>query len=465
MDQPSSVGPAAAYAATLRSAVADFVSHGGTQREIAKATQIAPATLSRYLSGDRIAPPHFLQMLETFLATAARPMPAAVRTQLEDLCGRAHEASRSPAVQLVYLREELAQVKGEKEATEQELEDLTTHAQQLTEELEAALEQARTAQSGQIELRARVGEQDQHLADAQNYARQLEAELTEQRDEALRLQREIKTLRGQNRRLIEESTTRSEKHSPETVSSVSTQATGQQSGKEGTSQRASSDASGSSSAGSRSSSSAGSQPLLGTADTREELFREMQALRERAGGRHRWTAERLASASPGLDPKYAARWFDEGKLPHLYVRDWKRILRALGATAEEVNAFHASFKWITRPAPRAPRKPIHRGEAAIAALALGAVCLIWVTAAGVFDTSGPSWIAKSLTALGALVTSLVVWAVGVFAIASTDEQHSDAHFSCLLFAAPLAAIACIVIPLTTDLGFGGHWLADLCGLL
>lgn len=462
MDQPSSAVPAAAYAAALRSAVADFVSHGGTQREIAKATQVAPATLSRYLSGDRIAPPHFLQMLETFLAAAARPMPAAVRTQLEDLCGRAHEASRSPAVQLVYLREELAQVKSDKQVTEQELNDLTEHAQQLTEELEAALEQARTAESGQIELRARVGEQDQHLTDAQNYARQLEAELTEQRDEALRLQREVKTLRGQNRRLIEESTTGSEKHSSETVSSVSTQATRQQSGKEGPSQRASSNASSSSSAGSRSSSLAGSQPLLGTADTREELFREMQALRGRAGGRHRWTAERLASASPGLDPKYAAQWFDEGKLPHLYVRDWKRILRALGATAEEVNAFHASFKWITRPAPS---KPIHRRGAAAAALVLGVVCLIWLTATGVFDTSGPSWIAKSLTALGALVASLVVWAVGIFATAATDEEHSSAPFSCLLFAAPLAAIACIVIPLTTDLGFGGHWLADLCGLL
>lgn len=75
MDAAKGVGPeAATYAAALRAAVHEFTTRGGTQKEIAVATHVAPATLSRYLSGERIAPSGYVAALETFLAQRGRPM-------------------------------------------------------------------------------------------------------------------------------------------------------------------------------------------------------------------------------------------------------------------------------------------------------------------------------------------------------------------------------------------------------
>lgn len=74
MGEPKAVGlAAAAYAAALRAAVHGFTMQGGTQKEIAVAAHVAPATLSRYLSGDRVAPPTFVARLDSFLAERAGP--------------------------------------------------------------------------------------------------------------------------------------------------------------------------------------------------------------------------------------------------------------------------------------------------------------------------------------------------------------------------------------------------------
>ncbi|MFF8919388.1 hypothetical protein ACF08M_40435 [Streptomyces sp. NPDC015032] len=270
MDRPSSAGPAAEYAKALSAAVADgFRSRSGTQSEIAKAAVISPATLSRYLSGVRLAPREFLTELEKFFSGRGTPMPAEVLAQLNDLCTQAHKVSRSPAIQVRHLREDsvrreedlvrseedLAQVKkdlaDEKQVAEQTLNELNAKIQDLAEQLGAAWEQARTAERGQSELQDGVEEQNKHLTGAQIYVRQVEAELTEQRDKVVLLQREVKTLRRQNRQLIEESTERTKDLSSESVSSMSTQVKGRQSGREGTRREVSGKASRTSSAPSK----------------------------------------------------------------------------------------------------------------------------------------------------------------------------------------------------------------------
>lgn len=82
-----------------------------TQKEIAIAVNVASSTPSRYLSGKRIAPLKFVTRLDQFLAESGWPLRPGVRQRLEELCGRAHEASGSTAVQAAHLREELVRVK------------------------------------------------------------------------------------------------------------------------------------------------------------------------------------------------------------------------------------------------------------------------------------------------------------------------------------------------------------------
>ncbi|WP_158754881.1 hypothetical protein [Streptomyces sp. NRRL F-2580] len=205
MDEPKNAGSAAAaYAAGLRAAVHGFTARGGTQKEIAVGAHIAPATLSRYLSSERVAPHHFIAALDTFLAERGLPLAAGVREELTRLCGRAHEASRSPAVQLAHLKEELLRIREEKQAGEAELTVLKQRAEQLAVELEQALEQARHAEAGWAVLEGRVERQDKQLRDAQSYTRGLEAELTAQHDQVLLVQREVEVLRRQNKTLLEE---------------------------------------------------------------------------------------------------------------------------------------------------------------------------------------------------------------------------------------------------------------------
>ncbi|MCX4546439.1 hypothetical protein [Streptomyces sp. NBC_01565] len=207
MNGQRAVGPAAAaYAAALRAAVHGFTARSGTQKEIAVAAHVAPATLSRYLSGERIAPHGFIASLDTFLMERGQPLGNGVRERLEELCGRAHEASRSPAVQLEHLKQELARVRGEKRAGDVELAALKADADQLAGDLEQALEQARRAVAERGVLVRRVDEQDQQLQSAQSYTRRLEAELTAQHDQVVLVQREVEVLRRQNKSLLDEST-------------------------------------------------------------------------------------------------------------------------------------------------------------------------------------------------------------------------------------------------------------------
>ncbi|MFG3155370.1 helix-turn-helix domain-containing protein [Streptomyces sp. NPDC048219] len=201
----------------------DFLSLGGTQKDIAAAAHVAPATLSRYLSGERIAPSEFITSLDAFLGEHGRPLDAQARDRLLELCGQAHAASGSPAVQLAHLKEELAYVRKKKGDREAELTALQRHTDQLAAELQQALDRARRSEKDQLALETCVADQDKRLQDAQAYTRQLQTELTALHEQVLLLQREVTVLRRQNQRLVEEGAQAPGPREEAPVSGVSTQ--------------------------------------------------------------------------------------------------------------------------------------------------------------------------------------------------------------------------------------------------
>ncbi|MFJ8212122.1 helix-turn-helix domain-containing protein [Streptomyces sp. NPDC096033] len=207
MDQPEERA-AALYADALRKALAPFLAVGGTQKEIAAALNTAPATLSRYLSGERVASQRFLRDLRNYFQEQGMPWPPEVYENLDRLCGKAHAASGSPTVQLAQLKEELERLgleqQKDRQISEARLGELQQQADRLTRELQEALDRAQTAEGLSEILQARVAQQDDSLRHAQDYIHQVEAELAQQREQAEQLQRALGVLREQNRRLVEE---------------------------------------------------------------------------------------------------------------------------------------------------------------------------------------------------------------------------------------------------------------------
>ncbi|MGC5530398.1 helix-turn-helix domain-containing protein [Streptomyces sp. SR-10] len=219
------VPAAAAYAAALREVVDGFRAVGGTQKKLADALHVSQATLSRYLSGERIAPYDFLRDLRVFLDGQGLLWDQDMEELLDTLCGQAHAASGSPAVQLVQIREELARLRDGREEQQQakqfadmRLAVLEAQVRELTGQLAQALHHARTTEGARALLQEQVHAQDESLRHAQDYIHQIEAELSEQREQARLLQLEVGVLRKQNQRFVEEQA--------HTISGVSTQATG-----------------------------------------------------------------------------------------------------------------------------------------------------------------------------------------------------------------------------------------------
>ncbi|WP_328923211.1 hypothetical protein OG429_40195 (plasmid) [Streptomyces sp. NBC_00190] len=475
MGEPKAVGlAAAAYAAALRAAVHGFTMQGGTQKEIAVAAHVAPATLSRYLSGDRVAPPTFVARLDSFLAERGRPLDAGVRERLDELCARAHEASRSPAVQLVILKQELARVQGEKQAGEAELAALKEHADQLAGELEQALEQARHAETGLGVLEQRVTEQDKKLQDAQAYTRRLEAELTAQHDQVVLVQREVEVLRRQNKTLLDESTatTMSGGTLEGAVPAVSTQATSGKAEREAPAPLPPRDLSTSTFKPLMPTPAPPPErrPLLGRADTKEQFTGQLRALRARAGGKRVWPAEKLAGLSPSRpygnsstqeDTALMDRWFANGEFPH----DWRRlrpVLRGLGATSLEVKTFAASYDRIGKG------RTARTSDVMTAVLVLAAMAVIYLGATAVLQSDTESGTSKTLTALGALLASAIIGGTGATLIAPNPDKpspHAEWPYTLIFCCAPITLIASVIVPFATGTDTWGHWIADLLGLL
>ncbi|WP_327180402.1 hypothetical protein OG599_35050 (plasmid) [Streptomyces sp. NBC_01335] len=199
--------PAKAYAGALREAVAGYLAAGGTQRAIADAVPVAYSTVSRYLSGDRILNAADLPKLRSFLAEQGHPMDDQAYGRLENLCRAAHAASGSPATQLAQIQIDLARLTEEHSKALTELGDQAARLTELEDQAArlAELEDQGARLSGQLEQALdRIEKQNRKLQHAQDYTRQIEAELADQQEQARLLRGEVDVLREQNRRLIEE---------------------------------------------------------------------------------------------------------------------------------------------------------------------------------------------------------------------------------------------------------------------
>ncbi|MFF9011029.1 hypothetical protein ACF087_35290 [Streptomyces goshikiensis] len=192
-------GPAAAaYAAGLRWAVKRHTATGGTQIKMAKNIPISASSLSRYMSGQRLAPRKTLHAIKAYIEAQSPSLsfPDGFWEKLDGLCGKAHLASKSATVKVAYLLAEL-------ERAEERLRDLESQAGRLGAELGEALARAQGAEKARLFLQTRLTAQDRSLRTARDYIQRIEAELAEHRERAGLLQQEVDVLREQNRRLIE----------------------------------------------------------------------------------------------------------------------------------------------------------------------------------------------------------------------------------------------------------------------
>ncbi len=197
-----------AYATALRKALDGYLAGGGTQAAIAKALSTSTASVSRYLSGERIAPREKLHALKAYLEAQCLPFPDGVWAELDELCGKAHLASGAAAVQRDHLKEELARACAEHQRAQwiakQQLHGLEQRADRLTEDLRRALARAQLAERTSRILQERVTVQDRSMRKAGDYIRTIEGELAQQKEQAGPLLTEVGVLREQNRRLVEE---------------------------------------------------------------------------------------------------------------------------------------------------------------------------------------------------------------------------------------------------------------------
>ncbi|MCX5174024.1 helix-turn-helix domain-containing protein [Streptomyces virginiae] len=197
-----------AYAAALRKALDGYLTGGGTQKALSTGTGIKASSLSRYLSGERITPRAKLHAIKAYLETQSVPCPDEVWAELDELCGTAHLASGAAAVQRDYLKEELARACGEHQraqwTAEKQLHGLQQRADRLAEDLWQALARAQRAERTRRILQERVTVQDQGLRKAGDYARSIDDELAQQKNQSGLLRTELGVLREQNRRLLEE---------------------------------------------------------------------------------------------------------------------------------------------------------------------------------------------------------------------------------------------------------------------
>ncbi|WP_369192424.1 helix-turn-helix domain-containing protein [Streptomyces sp. R08] len=95
---------ASRYAAALRAFVQPLLQAGYTQRRLSTETSFSAAAVSRYLSGERVAPKTFIGKLVAFAAHVEVDLPTDLE-KLRELRERA-EKEGSPAAQLRHLQEE-----------------------------------------------------------------------------------------------------------------------------------------------------------------------------------------------------------------------------------------------------------------------------------------------------------------------------------------------------------------------
>ncbi|GAA3491371.1 helix-turn-helix domain-containing protein [Streptomyces cremeus] len=201
---------AAAYARALGDMLEPGLANT-SQNALAKATHVAPSTVSRYLSGERIAPAEFVQAAVAFLADRGEEVAPEVVEELNVLRRAAQRSSPRPDTRALYWMEEArratdARARSEEahRATAGELEEVAVRLGALENELDQALAGRAAAEEERDANRAALAVQQEQLAHAQRYARQIEGELTAHQAEVHLLRREVTVLRHQVERLRDE---------------------------------------------------------------------------------------------------------------------------------------------------------------------------------------------------------------------------------------------------------------------
>ncbi len=219
---------AAAYARALGEVLGPGLANT-SQNALAKATHVAPSTVSRYLSGERIAPAEFVRAAVAFLAGRGGEVAPEVVEELSVLRRAAQKSSLRPDTRALYWMEEARQATDARARSEEahrstagKLEEVAVRLGALENELGQALAGRAAAEEERDAGRAALAVRQEQLAHAQRYARQIEGELTEHQEEVQLLRREVTVLRHQVERLRDEALPTA---GQETVPDLATQVT------------------------------------------------------------------------------------------------------------------------------------------------------------------------------------------------------------------------------------------------
>ncbi|MEV3896554.1 hypothetical protein [Streptomyces anulatus] len=100
-----------------------------------------------------------------------------------------------------------------------------------------------------------------------------------------------------------------------------------------------------------------------------------------------------------------------------------------------------------------------------AVLLLAAITMIGLGTTAVLQSDTESGIAKTLTVVGALTASLVIWVTGLIRALPPNAPHAAGPRFSILIGSPLALATSVILPFVTGSNEWGHWTAGLIGLL
>ncbi|MFD6479019.1 hypothetical protein ACFWEH_36530 [Streptomyces anulatus] len=215
------------YGEALKAAVQGVLDSGAaSQREIGKEAHVSPTAVSRYFSGERVAPDGFVDSLAAFASRHGHPLAPEVREELHRL-RRIAEAAGPLSARLRHAQEQIEQLKKKLAAAEEtalgshdtavlealewvrgdtarQLVTVEGRLEELTEELVLEKRRVRVLEAERDQLRVTVREQGKRLADAGELVRGMNADLERQEEELQQLRLEVEVLRGQLARISEE---------------------------------------------------------------------------------------------------------------------------------------------------------------------------------------------------------------------------------------------------------------------
>ncbi len=210
-----------------------------TQGQLATKANVSAGIASRYLSGKKVAPERFVDILAVFVSDHGHPLSPEAHAELHRLRKNA-QAAQTPRARLRRAQEEIEQLKkqlaaaeetalatqnavvqealeGMRADTAQRLAELDEGLEELNEEIRKELAQEKQLrqelEGERDQLQRELREKNKLLADAGKLVRSMNADLERKEEEAERredelqqLRREVKALRGQLARLLEEKT-------------------------------------------------------------------------------------------------------------------------------------------------------------------------------------------------------------------------------------------------------------------